>query len=378
MVIPMSRRFLALSCLVTLFATLSCQRTVEETETSSAGVESAANVASDDATSSEGAVPPTTFDPQDVEVAEGVRSIAQVENLAQLEAHWTECTRDDGVTIGSEGQRFPVSRLLWNDGRLYVASQNEQNELVVEALTLTKDEESCHLSAATDFATNGRLELGAGAIDVDFFDDLLVATGTSTRVFRLDGSEVEICGALPSLTRLRGEGAHGVARRAGREVMRVTIDENTCTVNALPPLSGEEELGMLVALRSPSALYATLHHQNVPNAFAYIENGKIQWRFFPEDDAPNLRVNLITGLTGIGEDVLVIRSLPQSLQVWNAEGEMRAEFSLKAQDGPPTLEYPYTAVALDDSHAAVVFRIHERDSEDVSAALRILTIREKN
>lgn len=381
-VLSRSPRSLLLACLLaSLLAVTACTRTADDAapvdaEASAVGAEASADDAAA-ATAEEGATPPApSFAPTVVEAIEGVRTLDALPRKDELQAAWTTCSTELGVHLGGSDQRVPVHRLLWKDGVVYFVAQSTDNELLLDAYTLQVDDEGCALRPFAEFGESGRMNLGGGAVDVDFFGDLLVVTGIQTRVFSRLGEPRELCEHLPRLTRLRGAGAHGIARRTGAEIIRATIDEDTCTTSALPPIGGEEQLGMQLALLSPDALFATLHYENVPNALGFFENGALVWRFFPPEPTAETRTTLITGMSILGEDALIIRSLPQRIDVVSRAGELRASFDVAGEAGATPRANPYTAVEIAEDTALVAFRVLEGTDAPLGVELRVLRTQE--
>ena len=376
----LSRSSLLVCILASSLVVTACNRNADEGEPADAHTADAlgddAPAVSEAAETESAALTAPSFEPKMVETIEGVRTIDALPLKGDLEATWTTCSAALGVHLGGSDQRAPVHRLLWNDGVVYLVAQGSENELLIEAYGLHLDEESCALRPFTEFGDDGRMNLGGGAVDVDFFGDLLVVTGIKTRVFTRLGEQRELCEHLPRLTRLRGAGAHGGARRTGTEIVRATIDEDTCTTSALPAIGGEELLGMQLALLSPDALFATLHYENVPNALGFFENGALVWRYFPAETTAETRTTLITGMSVLGEDALVVRSLPQRIDVVTREGELRASFDGGGERGQPLRDYPYSAVEIAPNTALVAFRTHEASADHAGVELRVLRTQE--
>lgn len=373
----MSRRILFYPAALLLFAATACKTApAVSVETPDESAPSAQPVTADEAQ-----VPteqPVRFEAVAVSTPEGVEEHRTLIARDDLEARWIDCAPGLGVAIGLEGARQPVGRLLLHDQHLYIVSLDDENNTQIAGYELVLDEGTCRIDARPDFADGGILALGSGSIDVDLFGDLLVSTGTQTRVFDAHGVALEgVCEHLPSLTRLRGAGPHGVARRSGDNLHRATIDRSTCAISPLPKLAGEETLGMHLALSPSQNLYATLHMGSVANALGYFEEGRLAWRYFAGNDTVTERMNLVSGFSVLGEDLLLIRSLPRILQVISPKAERRLELDLNSDEGLPKLSYPYAAASLDANRALVAFRNHEPESEAVTASLRLLTLSAK-
>lgn len=366
----MFRQNLCLSAFSLLLAATACKAPVDAPEAD--GEEGLLQPEATRSAAEQGA--PQEFRSQVVETPEGVRSLSVLPALDDLSAQWVSCTAPPGVVIGAEHSKQPITRLLVDGERVYVVMQNSENETSIAGYRLELSEATCVLQPRLDFAEQGVLELGGGTIDVDLFGELLVSTGIRTRVHDRDGKALELCEQLPSLTRVRGHGAHGIARRGGDELIRVTIDDATCTMATLPALAGEEALGMQIAMVSDENFFATLQLGNVPNALGYFEAGQLVWRYFPAEDTASERANLISSITSLGENALVIRSLPRHLQVLNTEGERRLAMDLNADPDFERLTYPYVAARIDDHQALVAFRTHAPDSEVTTASLRVLQL----
>src|SRR5699024_1277221 len=125
------------------------------------------------------------------------------------------------------------------------------------------------------------------------------------------GEKIATCDAFERMTRLRGRQGHAdaVFRKGGEDILHATIKDDACTLDATYTLEGEEALGMRLVPVEKTSLFATLHADRVPNALAYIHDGKVVWRYFPGDKEAKERIALITEIAPLGNNLVVVRAL---------------------------------------------------------------------
>lgn len=323
---------------------------------------------------------PQALEARKVKEVEGVLTKTTLDDGEALRATWGTCALE-GELAQIDGQpRSPLRRVLKHQDHLFVLSEYDGNASEVRAFRLEREKDHCVITPWKEFAQNGTLDLGVGIVDFSVVGDQLVTTGIDTKIYNLEGKEVAQCENFQRMTRVRAnQGANDVIfRKGGEEVIHATIQEGVCTQKASHTLEGEEALGMRIVPTGPQSLFATLQVDRVPNALAYIEDGKVVWRYFPGDEEPKERIALITELAPLGKDLVAVRSLQKTFDVITKAGERRAKIDMNAHEELDRMAFPDKVVAIDDHTLLVVLRHHVTADEVEKLSLQTLTFAPAN
>lgn len=320
------------------------------------------------------------FSARTVKTADGVETItAWEDDTAAFTATWTTCQVNDTLARLGKAQRSPIRRMIAHGEHLYVVTEYGNNETEMQAFITNFNNDGCQLAPWQDFAQNSMLVLGQGVADVDIIDDTIVAVGVQTRLFDLQGNAIEGCDDLRGLTRARGQHgqAGGVARKSGDELFALSIQDDLCELSSIATIDGDEQLGMDLVTTGQNALFATLQYERVPNAFAYIQDGKIQWRYFPGDEDYNERITGISSMTRVGNAALLVRSIAKTIDVITPNKQRTLHLTLKMDPEIDTLVFPRLAEAIDEHRILVTFVEQESADKITKIHLRMLTLVDK-
>lgn len=375
----MLRRFLLLLAAFFVLVTVGCTSSAspDADETTDARSADAADGSENTAdTHAEGAQKPRAdLRAREVSAVDGVRTLDALEDSNALRGTWSSCTLEGELADLSDVTRSPLRRVFVEGEHLYAVFGNDKNELWVRGYTLSIDNDACAVKPWRDFGNNGQLDIGTGVADVSRVGEVLVATGIETTLYTLDGTRLGVCDALSRFTRVRGRSGtnDGVARKGGKRLLHVAFEGGECTVTPWDDLEGDETLGMRIAPVSSNAAYAILQADRVPNALAYLEDGAVVWRYFPGNDGAAEQIGLVTQLTTLGRDALVMRSLKKSIDVIDADGNRRAKVQLEDATDIDPLTFPDVMAAVDDHRVLVVLRHHKTSDTLEALSLRLLT-----
>lgn len=375
----MLRRVSPFIAALTVWGAMACTTRSESDTDKTPASEEAANLqegaAKEDDNTSERTTP-RSLEAREVKEVEGVLTKTTLDEGAALHATWGDCALE-GTLAQAEGQtRSPLRRVLKHDDHLYVLSEYDGNESKLRAFVIEHEKDRCAIKPWTEFASNGELDLGVGVVDLSIVGDHLIATGIDTTLYTLEGEQSGTCDDFQRMTRLRGRSGHpeAVFRKGGEEIIHATVQNGTCTQTHAYTLEGEEALGMRLVPTDAQSLFATLQVDRVPNALAYIHEGKIVWRYFPGNQEPQERIALITELASLNQDLVAVRGLQKTLDIITAQGERRAKIDMNANKDLDRMAFPDKVVALDDQTLLVVLRHHVSADEIEKLSLQTLTL----
>ena len=179
--------------------------------------------------SNEGSVEPDESTDESAEEVEAAEEPAGTDASAPIEMSAALCATEGGEIVPTEDGNGNIMSVVYGGGHLFTQVNYREGEETISGVqkwTVSNDGGACTLTRDATFAGDGQLEVASGW-GIAIIGDYLVAEAGDQRVFRLDGTPVEVeCDFMSGYITVADDGTAYVGVNSYKTL---TISDTECT-----------------------------------------------------------------------------------------------------------------------------------------------------